>query len=195
MQCNPEDTISVERNIYSVPARLIGEWVDVRVNADTIEVWYGQRKEEVYPRLRGRNKHHINYRHVIGWLVRKPGAFAGYQFSGEIVSDEPLSRMAYDYLGAATAIGTGNGPRLPGILHLAARQSESRTGRGVAAFARPGGDGVSLKGQWQRWCSKDQRPAHEVMEVNVAPINLSTYDVFTEKQGGCWHEKRTRRRT
>ena len=70
-------TISVERNIYSVPARLIGERVQVPIYAESIEVWYGQRKEEVLPRLRGRYKHHINYRHVIEWLVRKPGRLRG----------------------------------------------------------------------------------------------------------------------
>ena len=30
------------------------------------------------PRLRGRGQHRIAYRHVIDWLVRKPGAFAEY---------------------------------------------------------------------------------------------------------------------
>ena len=80
----------MERNTYSVPARLIGEWVETRISAEAIEVWYGQQKVQVMPRLRGRSKHQINYRHVIEWLVRKPGAFAGY-LPGRTVSDEPIS--------------------------------------------------------------------------------------------------------
>jgi len=35
-------TIAVERNLYSVPARLIGEWVEARVSAEIMQVWYGQ---------------------------------------------------------------------------------------------------------------------------------------------------------
>src|SRR5207249_4020617 len=78
VRVQPGSVITGQRNLYSVPARLIGEWVEVRVQAETLEVWYGQRQEEVLPRLQGRDKHHLNYRHVIDWLVRKPGAFHGY---------------------------------------------------------------------------------------------------------------------
>jgi hypothetical protein len=67
-------TVHVQANTYSVPSRLIGEWVEARLFADHLEVWYGQRLMEKMPRLRGRHKHRIDYRHVIDWLVRKPGA-------------------------------------------------------------------------------------------------------------------------
>jgi hypothetical protein len=30
--------------------------------------------------LRGRGKHRVDYRHIIDWLVRKPGAFENYRF-------------------------------------------------------------------------------------------------------------------
>src|SRR5262249_1263504 len=58
-------TIHVQGNTYSVASRLIGEWVEARLHADHIEVWYAQRVVERLPRLRGRGKHRINYRHVI----------------------------------------------------------------------------------------------------------------------------------
>ena len=66
--------IHVDRNVYSVHSRLIGEWVEVRLYAEELEVWYGEQVVEQIPRLRGQQKHHVNYRHVIDWLVRKPGA-------------------------------------------------------------------------------------------------------------------------
>ena len=66
--------IHVERNVYSVPSRLIGERVDIRLYVEHLEVWYAQQLVERLPRLRGRDKDHINYRHIIDWLVRKPGA-------------------------------------------------------------------------------------------------------------------------
>jgi hypothetical protein len=111
-------TITVERNIYSVPARLIDEWVEARVYADVIEVWYGQRKQELLPRLRGRHKHRIDYRHVIGWLVRKPGAFAGYRYRAELF---PTS-----------------GPGIPGDSAPSGASERGGSGRGIASFAGSG---------------------------------------------------------
>ena len=73
-------TIRVKHNTYSVPSRLIGEEVTVRVFAEHLEIWYAQRCTERLPRLHGKNKHRINYRHVIDSLVRKPGAFENYQW-------------------------------------------------------------------------------------------------------------------
>src|ERR1035438_5219148 len=67
--------IYVDRNVYSVPSRLIGEQVEARLCMDHVEVWYGQKKVAEMPRLRGRQKHRVDYRHIIDWLVRKPGAF------------------------------------------------------------------------------------------------------------------------
>ena len=52
---------------------------------------------ERVPRLRGSSKASINYRHVIDWLVRKPGAFAAYRHRDAMY---PTSRFrrAYDVL-------------------------------------------------------------------------------------------------
>jgi hypothetical protein len=71
--------VTVHRNIYSVHSRLIGEMVEARVGPDLVEIWYADRKVEELPRLRGRSKHRIGYRHIIDWLVRKPGAFENYR--------------------------------------------------------------------------------------------------------------------
>jgi hypothetical protein len=175
-------TISVERNIYSVPARLIGEWVEARIYADSIEVWYGQRKEEVLPRLRGRYKHHINYRHVIVWLVRKPGAFAGYRYRAELFPTSRF-RMAYDHL-AATASARSVKEYL-GILHLAAQQSEVEVDEALRRLLEAGKD-VSLAAV-EALVAEGMAPAR-VMEVCIEPINLSTYDnLFENKEE--WHER------
>ena len=91
-------TINVDRNVYSVESRMIGEVVDVRLHAECVEVWYGQRKVHEIPRLRGRGKHRVNYRHVIDWLVRKPGAFEHYVYREELFPTSRF-RMAYDWLG------------------------------------------------------------------------------------------------
>ena len=89
--------IHVERNSYSVNSRLIGAEGEARSYLDHGEVWYGQRKVEDLQRLRGRGKHRIDYRHIIEWLIRKPGAFEHYRYQEDLF---PTSRcrMAYDAL-------------------------------------------------------------------------------------------------
>ena len=98
--------IHVDRNIYSVPSRLIGERVEARLYVDRVEIWYAQREVERLPRLRGRQKHRIDYRHIIDWLVRKPGAFENYVYREELFPTSRF-RMAYDALREAHA-GAGS---------------------------------------------------------------------------------------
>jgi len=58
-------------------------------------VWYAQRLIERLPRLRGRGKHRVHYRHIIDWLVRKPGAFENYRYREDLFPNSRF-RMAYD---------------------------------------------------------------------------------------------------
>lgn len=90
-------TLKVDRNTYSVPSRLIGERVEVRLHVEDLEVWYGGALMERQPRLRGRGQGRINYRHVIGWLVRKPGAFERYRYREDLFPTSRF-RMAFDAL-------------------------------------------------------------------------------------------------
>src|SRR5580658_2200977 len=89
--------IHVDRNAYSVNSRLIGEQVEARLYLDRVEVWYGQKKVEDLPRLRGRAKHRVDYRHIIEWLVREPGAFENYRYKEDLFPSSRF-RMAYDAL-------------------------------------------------------------------------------------------------
>ena len=52
---------------------------------------------EKIPRLSGEGGHRINYRHIIDWLVRKPGAFENYRYRKELFPTHRF-RMAYDFL-------------------------------------------------------------------------------------------------
>lgn len=118
----PSSTIRVQHNVYSVHSRLIREKVEVRVYADHLDIWYGQRKVERLPRLRGEDKHRIDYRHIIDWLVRKPGAFANYRYKSDLFPTSRF-RITYDMLKEQS-------PALADkeylkILYLAARESES----------------------------------------------------------------------
>jgi hypothetical protein len=90
-------TIRVAKRTYSVPSRLIGHAVDVRLHAQEVEVLYRGRLLETMPRLLGERTARIDYRHVIFSLVRKPGAFARYRFREELFPSL-IFRRAYDAL-------------------------------------------------------------------------------------------------
>ena len=76
--------IRVQNNGYSVPSGLMGKRVRVRVYEWKIEVWYANRCVETFPRLTGMHKYHINYRHVIDTLLRKPGGFRHYRYREDL---------------------------------------------------------------------------------------------------------------
>lgn len=87
-------------NTYSVPSRLIGQFVDLRVGAEQITVTHHGHLIQTMPRIVGKNQAAINYRHIIDSLVRKPGAFASYQYREEMFPTNGF-RMAWDSLRAA----------------------------------------------------------------------------------------------
>jgi hypothetical protein len=90
-------TIRVQNNTYSVPPRLRGERLMVRLFDLHLEVYYGDKRQLVIERLRGEGKHRIDYRHVIWSLVKKPWAFGRYRYRESLFPSEPL-RRAYDAL-------------------------------------------------------------------------------------------------
>jgi hypothetical protein len=114
-------TIHLAGRTYSVPSRLIGHSVDVRQHPAVVEVWHGGHLVETMPRLRGR-EHRIDYRHIIGSLVRKPGAFARYRYREELFPSLTF-RRAYDAL--TDTHGERADVEYVRILHLAALSSEA----------------------------------------------------------------------
>ena len=119
----PWSTVRVSYNTYSVPSRLIGERLRVRIHDDLIEVWFGQQCQLAIPRLRGRNGHRIDYRHVIWSLVKKPGAFARYRYREDLFPTL-VFRRAYDALAAVNIERIADLEYIR-ILHLAASTTEA----------------------------------------------------------------------
>jgi hypothetical protein len=88
-----------------------------------LEIWHGQSHIENIPRLRGSGNHHIQYRHIIDWLVRKSGAFENYRYRSDLFPTSRF-RMAYDELKRHhTVLKAGKEYLL--ILRLAAKENES----------------------------------------------------------------------
>ena len=121
-------TINILRNTYSVDSRFIGERINIVIGPDHIEVWYGAKMFDKMPRLRGESKSSINYRHIIDWLVRKPGAFENYRHRDDLFPSTTF-RIAYDLLKRKYP-DTGNKKYLA-ILNLAAKESETETEQAI----------------------------------------------------------------
>lgn len=170
VKVSPGSTIRVLHNTYSVHSRLIGEEVEARALAERIEVWYAQRKVETLPRLVGRNRHRIEYRHVIGSLVRKPGAFENYRYREDLFPSSHF-RLAYDLLRQQHAPTAAR--QYLRILKLAAEDGEARVEavlRRMLAQDQP----LTWEGLEHR-VKADQQPAAPT-EVTVAPVDLTAYD-------------------
>lgn len=96
---NPASIILVKKGIYSVPSRLIAYTLTADIFPNHIEVRYGKRLIQTMNRLPRDEGASINYRHIIGYLLRKPGAFANYQYRDSLFP-RVIFRKAYDALAA-----------------------------------------------------------------------------------------------
>jgi len=106
-------TIRVKNITYSVPSRLIGQRLRVEVYESVLQLYLGRERVLEVPRACGDRGAVINFRHVVGPLLRKPGAFVNYQHREQLYPSVAY-RAAYDRL------VTDHGER-PGIieyLHL-----------------------------------------------------------------------------
>jgi len=168
-------TIRAAENTYSVSSRLIGEQVDLRLYAETIEVWHGQRLVTTMERQRGRGNVAIDYRHVIWSLVRKPGAFARYRYR-EALFPTLTFRRAYDAL--AERLGSAADVEYVRILHLAASTSQSAVEHALEPLIERG----ELHDYAQVRAASSPEPV-EVPSCAIEPPDLRSYDALTAVGG------------
>jgi hypothetical protein len=170
--------IYVDRNVYSVPSRLIGEQVEARLQVDQVEIWYGQKKVAQMPRLRGRHRHRVDYRHIIDWLVRKPGALEHYRYRDELFPTSRF-RMTFDLLEEQLGQYQGSKEYLK-ILELAARNSEVGVDAALRVLLEAGEKQISAEGI-ESMLGADH--AVVVRDVEVTAVDLRVFDqLFTEQE-------------
>ncbi len=166
--------IYVDRNAYSVHSRLIGEQVEARLGAEIVEVWYAGRKVEELARLRGRGKHRVDYRHIIDWLVRKPGAFENYRYREELFPTSRF-RMAWDALRETTPLKANK--RYLEILELAAKEGEARVDdalRNLLEMGEPGEDKLNAESV-KSLLGAGGVPA-PVTSIDIAEVSMAGFD-------------------
>jgi hypothetical protein len=170
-------TVRVKQCAYSVPSRLIGEWVRVRIFEDRIIVRYADKDELVCDRLRGHNLRRIDYRHIIWSLVRKPGGFARYVYREEMFPSV-VFRRAYDAIQTPHHGMKGDLEYLR-ILHLAASGLEADVEAALVLLLADGkamtADAVKLR----------VSTATTIDVPDLAPrlVDLGAYDSLLEEVG------------
>jgi hypothetical protein len=168
-------TIQVTRNTYSVPSRLKGQNVTARVYEDRVEVYSHGIRQLSMPRLLGERNYSINYRHVIGSLVRKPGAFRHYKYHTDMFPTD-LFRWAYDALCETCSENLADREYLR-ILNHAATTMETEVETAL-------GD-LKAHGQVPRWeqvLGRVPAPKLDLPVMMPLKVNLAEYDHLIDRK-------------
>lgn len=169
-------TIRVKENTYSVPSRLVGEYVRVHIYDAKLEVLHGGKPQLIVERLKGRNGHSINYRHIIWSLVQKPGAFAQYRYRDDLFPSL-VFRKAYDALAAVLPSRKADLEYLR-VLHLAASTMESQVEIALERLLAAG----ELKSVDQVKAQVAPEQAAQVPELAAPEVDLRTYDALLSEE-------------
>ena len=162
-------TVQVAGRTYSVPSRLIGKEVRIRLYADWVEVYYKGSLVERMERVHGEREANVNYRHVIGSLVRKPGAFARYRFREQLFPTMHF-RLAYD--GLRQWRGERADVEYVRILHLAATTMEATVDSALSLLLETG---ESFDYAVVRELAEPKVPEAPVLTLSGKP-DLKVYD-------------------
>ena len=141
-------TISVRGVLYTVPSRLVGCRLKVHVYDDRLVCYLGTTPvltvARRYFRRNGPRQRVVDYRHLIGSLVKKPQAFRHSVFR-EALFPRPVFRRAWE------ALDRRLDPRKAcrvyvGLLHLAAMHGcEARLAEHLEAVLAAGGSPISRR--------------------------------------------------
>jgi hypothetical protein len=159
----------VLKKSYSVPTSLIGKQVTVYVHEWSLDVYYAGQLVDTLPRLIGQRSHHINYRHLIDTLLRKPGGFRRYRFREDLFP-RLIFRQAWEQL------NKWHPPRRADLIYLRVLKLAAGTFEGDVAAALE-----LLVTRGQRWDEIDVKQLQEpeivaVPRLSRGAVELKQYD-------------------
>lgn len=169
MTVSGSSTIRVNNNTYSVQSRLIGEEVQVHLYADHLDLYYAQKSVDRLPRLRGKNRHLVNYRHVIDQLERKPGALEN---SATVRRCSPAASSGSPLMNSKSATRSRRPVNILKILALAARESEAAVTAALSALC--GREPITADAVAE--IVRAQQTPSPVTDVEIVPVSLASYD-------------------
>jgi len=163
--------IPVRQCRYSVPARLIGRHVRVRLSASIVEVFDGTRLVATHPRLVTRGGEHLVLDHYLEVLAGKPGALPGSTPLAQARRDGSFTSVHEAFWAAARARhGDVAGTRaLIEVLLLHRRLPRAQVLAGITAALQAGSVSADVV-------------AIEARKAAAAPA--STVDSATPARGG-----------
>jgi hypothetical protein len=161
--------IRVQKNVYSVPTSLIGRRVSVRIHEWHLEIYYQTHLVATLPRLIGEKQHHVNYRHVIDSLLRKPGGFRDYRYRDDLFPSL-IFRRAWEQLNRWQSPRKADLTYLR-ILRLAARVMESEVAAALELL-------LETPGPWNETDVERllQPEPISVPQLACAQVHLQQYD-------------------
>jgi len=161
--------IRVLKNVYSVPTSLMGHRVKVRIHEWRLDVYYQSKLVETLPRLLGERQHHVNYRHVIDSLLRKPGGFRDYRYRDDLFPSL-LFRRAWEQLNRWQSPRRADLTYLR-ILRLAARTMETEVSAALEVL-------LATPGPWDETAVERlvQPEAIPVPQLVCGEVHLQQYD-------------------
>ena len=167
--------IRIRKKSYSVPSRLIDKKVRVHLYESHLKVYLGREHLLDLPSIRGDGKAAVDFRHVIGSLQRKPGAFADYRHR-EALYPTPAFRTAYDRLTEDHDQRLGTIEYLQ-VLKLAAEKSVEEVEKLLATR-------LQEKGKWHAKDLRDQLIDTVVpsIEIHMPEPSLESYDALLEEE-------------
>ena len=166
-------TVRVAHNVYSVPSRLIRHEVTAKLHADHVEIHFAGQCVCSMERLRGTGKARIDYRHLIGSLVRKPGAFENYRYREEMFPST-VFRQAYDRLLQDDPKHASR--RYLKILEWSAMNSESAM-EGSLKQLLDAGEDLDL----DTLIRLSESPIEEPTDIHIPLPDMVLYDVLLEE--------------
>ena len=166
--------IRVNKHVYSVPTRLIGHTLRVEYYESHLKVYLGRDFLFELPRLRGDRGGLVDFRHVIGQLLRKPGAFAGYRHR-QALYPSTVFRSAYDRLVSDHGERQGVIEYLQ-VLKLAAEESVEKVEPLLTKK-------LTVPQKWRAAQVREQivPQVRQLIELSELTPSLSAYDALLEE--------------
>jgi len=154
---------------YSMPSQYIGEELRFRIYEDRIDVWHKSKSLFEVKRVHGDRGASINYRHIIGSLRRKPGAFSEWKYHKHMFPTMTFRRL-YDALKTRYDNRRADREYLD-ILYLASGEGEKQVESHLQDMLTSGTKNIGLDPL--KVLMKITPPTHEVEELEP---QLSEYD-------------------
>src|SRR5690606_32485788 len=140
--------------------------------AQLLETFYAKKQADTPPRQRGDGRKRIEYRHVIAWLVRKPGAFKHYRYRQDLFPTHRF-RVAYDQLKGR--LNGRSSKEYLRILLAAARENEAAVDEALRQLIETG-QAISAERVEERIATGTE--LSQPREIVIDEVELQDYDAL-----------------